>query len=257
LKQVTLIAAEDTRQTRILLDHYQIHTPLLSYHEHNKAERQAQLLAHLADADLALVSDAGTPVISDPGHELVQAALAAGHTVSPIPGPAAPIAALVASGLSADRFTFVGYLPRKAVERGALLEELAREPHTVVAFEAPHRLVATLADLEQVFGAERNVAVCRELTKLHEQVVRGALAQVRAHFESETPRGEITLVLEGNRGAVRWTPSQVSQALERHLAAGESPSQAARAVAAEAGWPRREVYQLTLQQDQDESQAQE
>jgi 16S rRNA (cytidine1402-2'-O)-methyltransferase len=247
LGEVHHIAAEDTRRTRKLLDHHKIDTPLLSYHEHNKLTRLSEVLALLAEGDVALVSDAGTPALSDPGFVLVQAALDAGHEVSPVPGPSAPVAALVASGLPSDSFLFVGYLPRKRVARRRLLEQLPDVPHTLLAFETPHRLVEALTDLEAILGSERRMAVCRELTKVHEQILRGTIPEVRAHFDEHAPRGEITLVIAGASACSRWGEGRVRGALEERLAAGSTPSEAAREVAARAGWPRREVYQLMLE----------
>ncbi len=244
LREVQLIAAEDTRHTRKLLTRYQIKTPLLSYHEHNKQARLPELLQRLEDGSLALVSDAGTPGLSDPGYELVQAAVAGGHRVSPIPGPAAPIAALVASGLPTDRFVFLGYLPRKTGELDRLLKALLGEPRTMLAFDVPHRLRSTLAAMERSFGSDRPIAVCRELTKLHEEIVRGTVAEVRARFESGDPRGEITLVIAGAGSLVEWDEQAVRQALAARMAKGQRRSEAAREVAAAAGWPRSTVYRL-------------
>lgn len=187
LKQVRLVAAEDTRQTRKLLDHYQIHTPLISYHEHNKLARLAEVLAALEEADIALVSDAGTPALNDPGYELVKAALQAGYQVSPIPGPSAPLAALVASGLPTDAFLYLGYLPRKTSERRTMLGKIAGLPYTLVFLETPHRLLSALQDLQSVLG-DRSIAVARELTKLHEEILRGSLSQALAHFSAQPAR---------------------------------------------------------------------
>lgn len=257
LADVALIAAEDTRVTRRLLSHYDIATPLTTYtdaYERQKASRQSRVLETLADGrDVALVSDAGTPSLSDPGYELVQAALAAGHTVQAIPGPSAIITALVASGLPADRFAFVGFLPRKASERRSLLAELAEEPGTWVAFEAPHRLTDALADLLAVLG-DRPMAVARELTKRFEEVWRGPVSQALEHFTANPPRGEITLVVAGTgrrRDDQRWSVAQVRAAVEALAAEGLPPSGSARVVARLAGWPRAEVYDLIVRQGQE------
>ena len=245
LREVNLIAAEDTRHTRKLLTRYEIKTPLISYHEHNKEARLGELLGRLASgSSIALVSDAGTPGLSDPGYELVRAALDAGYTVTPIPGPAAPIAALVASGLPTDAFVFLGYLPRKTSENNRLLSGLVTERRTILAFEVPHRLRATLAAMEHAFGPDRPVAVCRELTKLHEEIMRGSLAEVRAHFESAEPRGEITLVIGAGDSALAWDEQAVREAVAQRMSRGLRRSEAAREVAAEAGWPRSKVYRL-------------
>ncbi|NIS82536.1 MAG: 16S rRNA (cytidine(1402)-2'-O)-methyltransferase [Anaerolineales bacterium] len=248
LREVRLIAAEDTRHTRKLLDRYQITTPLLSYHEHNKLVRKDRLLAALEAGDIALVSDAGTPGLSDPGFLLVHVALEAGHTVSPIPGPSAPIAALVASGLPTETFIFLGYLPRKASERRRFLNGLIHEQRTMIAFEVPHRLRAAMDDLVAVLGAERPVAVCRELTKVHEDILRGTLQTARDHFHSVEPRGEFTLVIGGAAADVAWDEASVRVALAKYLEEGLTPSEAAREVAAVSGWSRQEVYKLMTEE---------
>ncbi len=244
LSQVGLIAAEDTRRTRKLLTHYQIPARLISYHEHNKLVRLDEVLDALAQGDVALVSDAGMPGLSDPGYELVRAALAAGYPVSPIPGASAPAAALVASGLASDAFVFLGYLPRRAGERRQVIEGLAAERRTVVAFEVPHRLAESLADLEAGLGPLRPIAVCREMTKLHEEIARGPVAEVRRRFTAHPPRGEITLVIGGAGPAGRWPEAAVRAALAEKRAAGVGRSEAARQVAAASGWERRRVYRL-------------
>ena len=246
LKQVRLVAAEDTRQTRKLLDHYQIHTPLISYHEHNKLARLAEVLAALEEADIALVSDAGTPALNDPGYELVKAALQAGYQVSPIPGPSAPLAALVASGLPTDAFLYLGYLPRKTSERRTLLGKIAGLPYTLVFLETPHRLLSALQDLQSVLG-DRSIAVARELTKLHEEILRGSLSQALAHFSAQPARGEITLVIEGNKAQVAWSEEQVRSSLEKLLAEGYSATQSAAEVADRSGWPRRTLYRMVME----------
>ncbi len=246
LKQVSLIAAEDTRQTRKLLDHYQIHTPLISYHEHNKLSRLAEVINALAQADVALVSDAGTPALNDPGYELVKATLQAGYPVSPIPGPSAPLAALVASGLPTDAFLYLGYLPRKSGERQALLKQIASLTYTLVFLETPHRLLAALQDLQAVLG-ERSIAVARELTKLHEEIFRGSLSQASAHFTAQPPRGEITLVIAGNTTRSVWSEEQVRNLIERLQSEGDSAAHIAAEAAAASGWSRRALYQLVMQ----------
>lgn len=250
LREAALVAAEDTRVTRHLLNHYAIAIPLATYtdaYDRRKAGRQGRVLDELAAGrDVALVSDAGTPGLSDPGYELVQAVLAAGHQVQAIPGPSAITAALVASGLPADRFLFVGFLPRKAGERRAALAELADEPGTWIAFEAPQRLVETLADLVAVLG-DRSVAVARELTKRFEEVWRGPASQALVHFTASPPRGEITLVVAGTgrrRDSQRWPEARVREAVQLLAAEGLAPSAIARVVSRLAGWPRSEVYDL-------------
>src|SRR5512138_2339207 len=196
LREARLVAAEDTRVTRKLLTHFDIHTRLVSYFEHNKLTRLDAILAALAEGDVALVSDAGTPALNDPGYELVRAALDAGHRVSPVPGPASPVAALVASGLPTDSFLFLGYLPRKTSERRAALARIAPLPYTLIFLEAPHRLQAGLRDMQTTLG-DRQIAVARELTKLHEEIWRGSIAEAMEHFTE--PRGEFVLVVEGNK----------------------------------------------------------
>ena len=245
LSQVTLIAAEDTRLTRKLLAHFDIHTPLTSYHEHNKRSKLDAVLAALAEGDVALVSDAGTPAINDPGYELVRAALDSGHTITPIPGPSAPIAALSASGLPTDSFLYLGYLPRKANERGALLKQVANFPYTLIFLEAPHRLLEALTDLEASLG-DRQIAIARELTKVHEEIWRGTIRQAREHFAQNPPRGEFTLVIAGQKSSSpgRWSEEKVLIAIKFGLKFGESPSALAKRLAQESGWSRKEIYSL-------------
>jgi 16S rRNA (cytidine1402-2'-O)-methyltransferase len=247
LKQVGHIASEDTRHTGKLLHHYNIATPQISYHEHNKQARLRRLMQELETGDVALVADAGMPGLSDPGFELVQAAIAAGHAVSPIPGASAPVAALVASGLPSDAFLYLGYLPRQAGARRSLLESLAAEPRTLVFFEVPHRLRAALADLATAFGNERPAAACRELTKLHEDIQRGTLASLTAHFGDQAPRGEFTLVVAGVPAGSAWDEARVRGELARRRARGDTPTQAARHVAQASGWARRDVYRIALE----------
>jgi 16S rRNA (cytidine1402-2'-O)-methyltransferase len=245
LKEVQLIAAEDTRHTGMLLSHFAITTSTTSYHEHSKETKVAQILEALARGDVALVSDAGTPGLNDPGYELVRAALQAGHAVSPVPGPSAPIAALVASGLPADAFLYLGYLPRKAAERRRLLAGVAGRPYTLIFLETPHRLLAALADLETVLG-DREIAVARELTKLYEEIFRGRISAARAHFTGQAPRGEFTLVVAGaaRQEKETWPAERLRAAVQTALAEGTLPAQAASQLAAASGWPRRAVYQL-------------
>jgi 16S rRNA (cytidine1402-2'-O)-methyltransferase len=249
LSQVLVIAAEDTRHTRKLLEHYQIHTPLTSYHEHNKLIKLDVILDALARGDVALVSDAGTPALNDPGFELVRAALQAGHRVSPIPGASAPLSALVASGLPTDAFLYLGYLPRKTLERRQKLQGLADLPYTLVVLETPHRLLSALQDLLDVLG-DRQVAVARELTKLHEEIFRAALSQALAHFQAEAPRGEFTLVIAGKPpSGLNWDEARLRIELEQAMHQGEKVSQVAARLASLSGWPRREVYRMATEID--------
>ena len=194
LAEVGLIAAEDTRTTRKLLARHRVNTPLTSYHEHNKKAKLSSLLKTLEEKDVALVSDAGTPAINDPGYELIREAAKAGFAIVPIPGPSALTSALAVSGLPTDQFIYLGFLPRRRVERKRLLETLSGERRTLVAFETPHRLKAALDDILDALG-NRGVTVCREMTKLHEEIFRGVVLDARDHFEH--PRGEFTLVIEG------------------------------------------------------------
>jgi 16S rRNA (cytidine1402-2'-O)-methyltransferase len=195
LREVDLIAAEDTRVTRTLLNAHEISTPLVSFHEFSGPARVRRLVDRLAASDVALVSDAGMPGLSDPGYPLIRAALDAGHAVVPIPGPSAILSALVASGLPMHAFTFHGFLPRKGGERRRLFASMLDATHSHVVFESPHRLVASLKDALAVLGSDRPAAVGRELTKKFEEVARGTLAEVLERFERQAPRGEITLVI--------------------------------------------------------------
>jgi 16S rRNA (cytidine1402-2'-O)-methyltransferase len=198
LREVKLIAAEDTRTTRHLLNAYNIKTPLTSYHEHSKRAKLDYLLDYLEKEDLALVSEAGMPGLSDPGYELIVAAIERGICVVPIPGASAVITALVVSGLPTDQFLYVGFLPRRKGQRQRLLSSIVDEPRTIVAFETPHRLRETLSDIEEILG-DRRLSVCRELTKVHEEIFRGRVSQAREHFAE--PRGEFSLVIEGKTRA--------------------------------------------------------
>ena len=248
LREVDLVAAEDTRQTRKLLHHYKIDAQLLSYHEHNKEQRKKRILEALEQGNVALVSDAGTPGLSDPGFELVQAALDGEHTVSSIPGPSAPITALVASGLPTDAFLFLGYLPRRPHERKKFLQSVTHESRTLLLFEVPHRLNQTLEEIEGFLGQERQLAVCRELTKLHEEILRGTVGEIREHFKGVEPRGEFTLVIAGAPTDVLWEEEDVRKAVIACLEEGLGPSQIARRVAAQSKWPRQAVYRMTLEE---------
>ncbi len=251
LHEARLIAAEDTRVTRKLLTHFDIHTPLTSYYEHNKLSKLEAILSALAEGDVALVSDAGTPALNDPGYELVRAALEAGHNVSPLPGPSAPVAALVASGLPTDAFLYLGYLARKSSARQARLGQVRNLPYTLIFLETPHRLLAALADLEAILG-DRQIAIARELTKLHEEIWRGTISAAREYFGKHEPRGEFTLVVDGRRMTEeggRWTEEKVVIAIKTGLKLGEVPSALAKRLAEESGWNRREVYNLIIAED--------
>ena len=254
LAAADLIACEDSRVTRKLLEHYGITTPLTPYHEHNAAEARPKLVARLAGgAAIALVSDAGTPLVSDPGFKLVRAAREAGHAVTALPGPSAPLAALAVSGLPTDRFFFEGFLPARESQRRARIEALKHVPGTLVLFEAGPRLAAALADLADGLG-HRNAAVCRELTKLHEEVRRGdlaALAGIYAAADAET-RGEIAIVIAPS--SKQETDAADLDALLRDALDRLSVKEAVAEIAAVTGHPRRAVYQraLALAHDRDE-----
>jgi 16S rRNA (cytidine1402-2'-O)-methyltransferase len=247
LREVSLIAAEDTRQTRKLLAHFDIHTPLTSYFEHNKLEKLSQIVSALQQGDVALVSDAGTPGLNDPGYELVRAALESGYPVSPVPGACAPVAALVASGLPTDAFLYLGYLPRKAIDRRRFLGQVSKLPYTLIFLESPHRLMSALEDVQAVLGS-RQIAVARELTKLHEEIYRGSLEEARQHFAGQEPRGEFTLVVSGYREEQPyWDDVQIRAALEDGLDRGLTASKLASELAARSGWPRRTIYQYLVE----------
>jgi len=245
LGQVALVAAEDTRTTRKLLSRYGVSARVVSYNEHNMARRTPELMSALETGNVALVSEAGMPAVSDPGYELVTAALAAGHTVSPLPGASAVIAAVAASGLPGREFTFLGFLPRRAKERRDLFARFADAPGALVVFESPHRVQAALADLQAALG-QRRLAVCRELTKLHEEIFRGTPAEALAHFTE--PRGEFTIVVEGATAAPREvSDDELRAALRKLRAVGVSARDAAAQVARETGVARRRVYALSLE----------
>jgi len=244
LREVNLIAAEDTRKTRKLLSHFDIHVPLTSYFEHNKRSKLEHVLAALEKGDVALVSDAGTPALNDPGYELVRAALQLGFTVIPVPGACAPIAALVTSGLPTDAFLYLGYLPRQTGERRRALSDVAALPYTLIFLETPHRLLAALSDLESVLG-DRQVVVAREMTKLFEEFQRGSLSEVHRYYQGQPLQGEITLVVAGCPvSREKWSEDKLHSALMEAMVQNEPAAGTAGRLAAESGWPRREVYAL-------------
>jgi 16S rRNA (cytidine1402-2'-O)-methyltransferase len=237
-EEVALIACEDTRHTANLCQRFEIRTPRVSLHEHNEAARTRELLERLARGEsIALVSDAGTPLVSDPGERLVRAAIGAGFAVVPIPGPSAVVAALVASGFAAQPFAFFGFLPRKGRERGARIAEIARFAGTALIYEAPARVAKTLADLHAALGARR-VAICRELTKLHEEIVRGVLGEL----EVGELRGEVTLVIEAGDGPAEGTGADPDARAAELMAMGLSARDAAQALAGELGISRSDAY---------------
>jgi 16S rRNA (cytidine1402-2'-O)-methyltransferase len=244
LRECSLVAAEDTRVTGRLLAHFDIEKPLVSHHEHSKPANVERILTALDGGDVALVSEAGMPLFSDPGYELVQAALEGGYAVVSIPGPSALTAALPLSGLPSDRLLYLGFLPRKASDRRRTLDEVAGVRATLVLFEAPHRLRATLADAIDSLGADRRCAVCRELTKRHEEVWRGTLSGALAEWRGRKPRGEFTLVIEAAPGHGPWDESKVREALSTLQAEGVGRSEAARRVARQSGWSKSDVYAI-------------
>ncbi|MBI3242433.1 MAG: 16S rRNA (cytidine(1402)-2'-O)-methyltransferase [Chloroflexi bacterium] len=249
LREVSLIAAEDTRQTAKLLSHFDINTPTTSYFEHNKLAKLDHILEKLGRGDVALVSDGGLPGISDPGYELIREAIDRGFTVTPIPGPSAILSALVASGLPTDSFVYLGFLPRKAGDRARLLAANTADPRTLIFFETPHRLLESLADLQRELG-DRRIAVCRELTKLHEEIFRGSVSEAFAHFNAKEVRGEITLVVKGQKNeapAETWDEARIRAALRDLLALGLERKEAAKQIAAQSNWERREVYKIATE----------
>jgi 16S rRNA (cytidine1402-2'-O)-methyltransferase len=246
LRGVPLVVAEDTRVTRRLFARYKIETRLESFHAHSGASRVAALIEHLAGGqDLALTSDAGTPLVSDPGEDLVGAWAARGGTVVPIPGPSATLAALVASGLPAARFAFEGFLPRRGRERRERLAAIVSDERTTIIFEAPGRAAATLADLAAACGSERRASLSRELTKLHEETWRGTLAELATRAEKESLRGEVTIVVAGGE-RVNGEPviglEHGRSEVDRLVGEGMSRSSAAREVAQRTGLARRELF---------------
>jgi 16S rRNA (cytidine1402-2'-O)-methyltransferase len=244
LREVDLIACEDTRTTRRLLDRYDISTRTISYHEHNELERAEELAASLESGQsIALVSDAGTPLLSDPGYRIVRAAVAKGVTVEAIPGPSALLTALVASGLPTDQFHFAGFFPAKESQRVRILESLRDEPATLIFYEAPHRILETLADIEAVLR-DREIAVARELTKIHEELLRGTAASIRNTLAArDSIRGEfVVLIAKAMKPADDETP--INEAVESLVLAGVSRMDALKTVARERGLSKRDIYRL-------------
>ena len=251
LGEVAAVFAEDTRRTRCLMQHFGLSTPLLSLHSHNEESRLGELLSRLSkNESLALVSDAGTPLISDPGGRVVRGVVEHGHTVIPIPGPSAVLAALIGSGFPAVPFTFLGFLPRKGKERGHVLDRVAQATDTTVLFESPERLRVLLVELSEVCGGERNAAVAREMTKLHEEFRRGTLDSLVHYYESEgKPRGEVTVVVApkaGDSGQAEVDEEVAISFARELLRRGRSPSRAAKEVAARMTIPRNQAYEIVL-----------
>ncbi|MBD0267579.1 MAG: 16S rRNA (cytidine(1402)-2'-O)-methyltransferase [Cyanobacteria bacterium Co-bin8] len=251
LQSVDLIAAEDTRHTGKLLQHFQVQTPQISYHEHNHQSRVDELITRLRqDKSVALVTDAGMPGVSDPGYELVCACLDQSIPVVPIPGPTAAITALCVSGLPTDKFVFEGFLPLKHTARQERLTVLQPETRTLILYEAPHRLLKTLTDLQSVLGPDRRITLGRELTKRFEEFWRGTLAEALAHYEAEAPKGEFTLVIEGTPPSAQvFSEAALKSELERLLESGVSRGDASRQLAASTGLSKKQIYQLSLTLD--------
>jgi 16S rRNA (cytidine1402-2'-O)-methyltransferase len=245
LHEVILIAAEDTRHTGILLKHFGIKTPSTSYFEHNKLSKLDFILEKLSQGDVALVSDAGTPAINDPGYELVKAALASGWDVRPVPGPSAPIAALAASGLPTDSFLYLGYLPHKSSERRKFVGQVSNLTYTLIFFESPHRIAESLEDILSTLG-DRRICVAREMTKMFEEYWRGNISGALVYFSSQPTRGEFTLVIEGKTKDEneKWTEEELLKAIQKGLTEHEVPSELAGRLAKESGWKRREIYKI-------------
>ena len=245
LKEASLIAAEDTRHTGKLLKHFEIQTKTTSYFEHNKVNKLDFILEKLADGDVALVSDAGTPAINDPGYELVKAALASGFNVVPVPGPSAPIAALTVSGLPTDSFLYLGYLPHKTSERHKFVENIAGQPYTLIFLESPYRIVESLEDLLSILG-DRRICVAREMTKMFEEYWRGNISGAVEYFKSQPARGEFTLVVEGKPKDEneKWTEEQVLEAIKQELLNEKSAKDISAELSIASGWNKRDVYRL-------------
>ncbi|MFH7025417.1 MAG: 16S rRNA (cytidine(1402)-2'-O)-methyltransferase [Heteroscytonema crispum UTEX LB 1556] len=248
LQTVDLIAAEDTRHTGRLLQHFQVKTPQVSYHEHNRNSRIPELLKHLQQGKaIALVTDAGMPLISDPGYELVKACIEAGIAVVPIPGASAAITALSAAGLPTDKFVFEGFLPTKSQQRREHLESLKIESRTLIFYESPHRLRDTLQDLADTFGSDRQIVLARELTKIYEEFWRGTVERAIAYYSEKEPQGEYTLVVAAAPAEeVQLSPEEVKAQLQQLIGQGISRSQASRQLAKLTSLKRQELYQLAI-----------
>ena len=248
LKEVQLIAAEDTRHTGKLLKHFGIETPLTSYFEHNKLSKLDFIRGKLSTGDVALVSDAGTPAINDPGYELVKAALASDFEVIPVPGPSALISALAVSGLPTDSFLYVGYLPHKTSERHKNLGQINNLPYTLIFLESPHRIVESLEDILLILG-DRQICVAREMTKMFEEYWRGNVSGAIEYFKSQPARGEFTLVVEGKRkgDGEKWTEEELLKVIEKELLGEKSAKDISTELAKQSGWSKKEIYALINQ----------
>jgi 16S rRNA (cytidine1402-2'-O)-methyltransferase len=248
LREAVLIAAEDTRHTGVLLKHFEIETKLTSYFEHNKLQKIDLILSNLGEGDVAVVSDAGTPAINDPGYELVKAALAAGYEVRPVPGPSAPIAALTVSGLPTDSFLYLGYLPHKATERRKFLRQVSNLTYTLIFLESPYRIVEALEDILTELG-DRQICVAREMTKMFEEYWRGTVSGALEYFKSQPARGEFTLVVSGQQNVVKkWTESELESAIRSVTETGKKSKEIAAELAQQSGWSKKEIYQKIIGQ---------
>ncbi len=248
LKEVDVIAAEDTRHTQILLSHYGIRTPLTSYHEHNEKTKARQLMSRLERGEqIALVSDAGTPAISDPGYRLAVEAIRGGIPVIPIPGASALTAVLSAGGLPTDRFVFDGFLPAKKQERRARLRALSSETRTLVIYEAPHRLTETLNDLVEILG-DRETVLAREVSKVHEEFLRGRLTEVAKQIAGREIKGELTLLIGGSRGQSEVSQEQIEKEIRKLKDDGLRVKEIAEILGEKYGYPKKEIYRLALTQ---------
>ncbi|HSG46094.1 MAG TPA: 16S rRNA (cytidine(1402)-2'-O)-methyltransferase [Anaerolineales bacterium] len=245
LKEVALIAAEDTRHTGKLLKHFEIETPQTSYFEHNKVNKLDHIIGKLSSGDVALVSDAGSPAINDPGYELVKAALASNFDIVPVPGPSAPIAALAASGLPTNSFLYLGYLPHKTSERHKFVGQVSTVTHTLIFLESPYRIVESLEDLLSILG-DRQVCVAREMTKMYEEFWRGNISGAVEYFKSQPARGEFTLVVEGKPKdeTEKWAEDQLLEAIKDELQKERSAKDISAELAKQSGWNKREIYAL-------------
>lgn len=256
LKEADVIAAEDTRQTIKLLNHYEIKTPLFSYHEHNKIEKTPVLVKRMLEGEnVALVTDAGTPAISDPGEDLVRACLEAGVTVTSLPGPAALITALTLSGMPARRFTFEGFLPMDKKERAAVLERLSSSACTTIFYEAPHRLLKTLQIFLETTGKERRITVCKELTKRHETALHFTMEEAVSYFQQNEPKGEFVLIVQGadeeqlrKESQEQWKEMPLTRHMELYMGQGLSKKEAMKQVAKDRGVPKRDIYRDLLEE---------
>jgi 16S rRNA (cytidine1402-2'-O)-methyltransferase len=250
LREAKLIAAEDTRHTAKLLNHFEIKTPSTSYFEHNKLNKLDTILSALAEGDVALVSDAGMPAINDPGYELVKAALASGWDVRPVPGPSAPITALAVSGLPTDSFLYLGYLPHKASERRKFVGQVSNLTYTLIFLESPHRLVDALEDILSVLG-DRQICVAREMTKMFEEYWRGQVSGAIEHFKVQEPRGEFTLVIAGKMKEERekWDEATLTEAIESESKNDKSTKEIASELSQISGWNKRDVYNLIAKRE--------